>query len=216
MIDRYKTVVFDCDGVILNSNEVKTDAFFQTALPYGEELANALVRFHVNNGGISRYVKFKYFLDEIVPSHAGGPGLSALLESYAQHVRSGLMGCDITPGLNKLRQASHGARWLIASGGDQTELREVFSARGLDVFFDGGIFGSPTAKDQILARELSEQERGSSTLFIGDSRYDHIVSKEFGLDFVFVSQWTEFQGWEAYCESHGLLSTEQPADLLDM
>lgn len=216
MIDRYQTVVFDCDGVILNSNKVKTEAFYQAALPYGEEFANALVRFHVDNGGISRYVKFKHFLDEIVPENESGPDLDDLLMTYAQNVRLGLMECDVASRLSDLREASGRARWLVASGGDQSELREVFAARGLNKLFDGGIFGSPDSKDDILARELSDEEQCASTLFVGDSRYDHVVSKKLGIDFVFVSQWTEFKGWEAYCESHGLLAVDKPADILEL
>lgn len=214
MIERYQTVVFDCDGVILNSNKVKTEAFFQAALPYGEELANALVRFHVKNGGISRYVKFEHFLNEIVPSDARGPGLDELLESYAQNVQSGLFECDVAPGLRELRKASGEARWLIASGGDQNELKDVFSVRGLDDMFNGGIFGSPDTKDDILARELGEEEQSASILFVGDSRYDHVVSQKFGLDFVFVNQWTEFGDWKSYCDAKGISVVPEPASLL--
>lgn len=213
MMEHYQTVVFDCDGVILNSNKVKTDAFYQAALPYGDELAQALVEYHVANGGISRYVKFQYFLEHIVPRDGAGPGLEALLESYAQYVHSGLMTCEVASGLEVLRESS-GARWLIASGGDQAELRHVFSQRGLARLFNGGIFGSPDAKDAILERELSEHEQGPATLFVGDSRYDHVVSQQFGLDFVFVSQWTEFSGWEGYCDVKGVLSLNSPADML--
>jgi len=54
----YKTLVFDCDGVILNSNKLKTQAFYQATLPYGESKAQAMVNYHVQNGGISRYRKF--------------------------------------------------------------------------------------------------------------------------------------------------------------
>ncbi|MDX1757946.1 MAG: HAD family hydrolase, partial [Marinobacter sp.] len=65
-LSRYASWVFDCDGVILNSNRVKTEAFYQAALPYGESAARALVEYHVNNGGISRYAKFERFLTTIL------------------------------------------------------------------------------------------------------------------------------------------------------
>ena len=63
---RYSTLLFDCDGVILDSNRLKTSAFFTAALPYGMRAAEALVEYHRENGGISRYRKFTYFLQEIV------------------------------------------------------------------------------------------------------------------------------------------------------
>mgnify|MGYP002280379498 CR=1 FL=1 len=49
----YNTLVFDCDGVILNSNSIKTEAFYQTALPHGEDAAQVLRDYHLCNGGIS-------------------------------------------------------------------------------------------------------------------------------------------------------------------
>ncbi len=51
----YSTLIFDCDGVILDSNRVKTAAFFSAASPYGELVAAKLVEHHVAHGGVSRY-----------------------------------------------------------------------------------------------------------------------------------------------------------------
>ena len=66
----YSTLVFDCDGVVLDSNKVKTEAFYQATLPYGKSAAQAMVDYHVANGGVSRYKKFTYFLQQIVSSYA--------------------------------------------------------------------------------------------------------------------------------------------------
>ena len=190
----YATLVFDCDGVVLNSNKVKTEAFYQATLPYGEAAAQAMVDYHVANGGVSRYKKFAYFLEQIALKHtnqAVGPDLEALLQSYADHVREGLLSCEIAPGLEELREKTSHARWLIVSGGDQSELREVFAARGIAKLFDGGIFGSPHTKDEILARELVTRNVKYPSLFLGDSVYDYQASMNAGLDFVFMSGWSE-------------------------
>lgn len=215
----YTTLVFDCDGVVLDSNKVKTEAFFQATLPYGEDAAQAMVDYHVANGGISRYKKFAHFLERIVPVHSAdlkGPDLVALLQAYAGHVREGLLSCDITSGLEVLRRETADARWLIVSGGDQAELRDVFAQRGIAEWFDGGIFGSPDTKETILKRELTPYEYFDNALFLGDSRYDHLAAASVGLPFVFVSDWTEFPGWERYCEQHGLITIGSISDLLDL
>lgn len=139
----YATLVFDCDGVLLDSNKVKTQAFYQAALPYGEIAAQALADYHVANGGVSRYKKFSYFLEHIVTKHIEGVTLENLLDRYAEFVRSGLLSCDVAIGLQELRDNTPNTRWLVVSGGDQAELREIFTQRKLDGLFDGGIFGSP-------------------------------------------------------------------------
>ncbi len=208
----YQTLVFDCDGVILDSNRVKTGAFRQAALPYGAAAAEALVAHHVAHGGVSRYRKFQHFLEEIVPGQSG-PGLEELLAAYAGAVRDGLMRCAVAPGLGALRAAFPEQRWLIVSGGDQAELRDIFAARGLDGLFDGGIFGSPDSKDTILARELACGNIRPQALFLGDSTYDHRAAAAAGLDFVFISGWSEVADWPGYVQQHQLRSLAAVGDL---
>ncbi len=190
-LKKYQTLVFDCDGVLLNSNKVKTQAFYNVALAYGEKPAQSLVNYHVKNGGISRYKKFELFLNEIVTQGTEGPSIDELLALYAQEVRQSLLTCEVAEGLKELRQQTYDSKWLIVSGGDQSELQDIFSERGLAHLFDGGIFGSPDTKDQILARELANRNILQPAVFFGDSRYDFEASKQAGLDFIFVSSWSD-------------------------
>lgn len=192
VLNHYKTWVFDCDGVLLNSNQVKTEAFFEAAKPYGIDKARALVDYHVQNGGVSRYVKFETFLIEMVGRETVNAGeLNGLLNRYAGFVKKGLRDCEAASGLEQLRRLTRGARWLVVSGGDQEELREVFSDRELAAHFDGGIYGSPNNKDEILNRELGAGGIEMPAVFVGDSRYDIEAASRAGLDFVFLSLWSE-------------------------
>lgn len=211
-IENYQTLVFDCDGVVLNSNKVKTEAFYKTALPFGEQAAQKLVAHHVLNGGISRYKKFEWFIQEVVPT--GEAELNKLLESYAHSVKDGLLTCEIAKGLFELREKTSHANWLIVSGGDQQELREVFAARKIIELFDGGIFGSPDSKDTLLERELTNKNIRDSAIFLGDSRYDHIASSNAGLDFVFLSDWSEFISWPDYCRENQIKCLSSIASLI--
>lgn len=188
----YKTWVFDCDGVILDSNHVKTDAFYEAAKEYGESAASALVKYHVQHGGISRYAKFEYFLTNIIcRSEVDSAELEQLVDRYASLVARGLMDCEVADGLYELKELTGSSPWLIVSGGDQEELRRVFDARGLASLFDGGIFGSPDNKDQILEREQRSGLIVPPAVFVGDSQYDFEVAERAGLDFVFLSDWSE-------------------------
>jgi len=206
--DKYNSLVFDCDGVVLNSNKIKTRAFYNTTISYGEESAKLLVKYHVENGGVSRYKKFDYFINNILPPDAPVPELYKLVTSYANEVRHGLLDCEVAEGLAQLRARVSNANWFIVSGGDQAELREVFTKRKLSKFFDGGIYGSPQAKDEILSREIDNGNIRQPAVFLGDSRYDHEAAQRAGLDFVFISQWTEFKDWTNYCDSRNLWRAE--------
>ena len=220
-IGSYSTIVFDCDGVILDSNRVKSDAFRVVALPWGEGAANDLVDYHMAHGGVSRYSKFSYFLETILPKylpsaipHIYSSRMDELLSRYSQAVYDGLMTCSISEGLESLREQTSSSNWCIVSGGDQHELRNLFSQRRLDHLFDGGIYGSPDNKEMILSRELAEGTIRLPALFIGDSRYDHVVSEGAGLDFIFMSSWTDVINWPEYVSANHLRSIHSLSDLL--
>lgn len=199
-MNAYKTLIFDCDGVVLNSNKIKTEAFYQTTYRYGEAGARAMVDYHKANGGISRYEKFEYFAKIILPSQGNLDPIntSELLEDYALNVKRGLLNCDIAPNLEKLRQQTKNTRWFIVSGGDQVEIREIFKTRGICDYFDGGIYGSPTNKYEIMTREIQFCNIQSPAIYYGDSKYDYEVAKRMNIDFVFISGWTEVDRWRQW------------------
>lgn len=219
-LSRYHTLVFDCDGVILDSNKIKTAAFYQAALPYGQPAAEALVRYHVANGGISRYKKFAFFMEHILNESAQTKSTSLaaiedLLKHYAEAVAEGLMTCNVAEGLASLRRQSSHARWLVVSGGDQSELRNVFRQRHIDYLFDGGIFGSPDTKEEILSREIASSNIQQPALFIGDSHYDYAAAQQAGLDFVFLHDWSEWQPDAEWLQHEGIHSTGRLKDFID-
>lgn len=202
-----RTLVFDCDGVILNSNRVKSEAFRHATSAYGPAAAQAMVDYHLARGGVSRYEKFRHFLCEIVPRQApvtNGPDFEELLCAYAKEVENGLMTCEIAPGLLQLRTATADIPWMIVSGGAQDELRDIFARRGIADLFDAGIFGSPDSKDEIFARERTTGNLRFPALFVGDSRYDHEAAKLAGVGFIFASQWSEFEDWTTYTTQNAI------------
>jgi len=211
----YKTLVFDCDGVVLNSNQLKIQAYYDVAIKFGanNSQAQALVDHHVKLGGISRYPKFEYFLREIIQQAVTEQAMQDLLESFTVEVKRLLTDCEISPYLADLRNNNMHAKWMIISGGDQLELRDIFQQRGIDKLFGGGIFGSPDNKDAILARELEAGNIVQPALFIGDSRYDHQASTNAGLDFVFLSAWTDVECWQDYCATNQIKVFNHLGDL---
>jgi len=217
-IQTYKTIVYDCDGVILNSNVVKTKAYFRTAKSLGatDQEAQALVDYHVKLGGVSRYHKFDYYLREILKKPATKVAIKTLLDEFSRELEEVLMTCEVTKGLDGLRAATPNTNWLILSGGDQQEIRNLFEKRNLAHLFDGGLFGSPDNKDEVLAREKANGNIKTPALFIGDSKYDYEAATHAGLDFVFMSDWTEVPDWKAFCAKHQLHVLQKLTDLLSM
>jgi phosphoglycolate phosphatase-like HAD superfamily hydrolase len=193
------TLVFDCDGVVLNSNRIKTEAFRLVAAPYGEAAAEALVQYHLAHGGISRYKKFEHLLTTILGRPCKQEEILTLATAYSGHVRNALLQCEVTQGLHALREKTPNCAWMMVSGSDETELRWVLKSRGLADLFDKGIFGSPASKDEIFAREARTGNLGVNAIYLGDNKYDHQAASRAKMRFIFVSDWTEFHEWQPYC-----------------
>jgi phosphoglycolate phosphatase-like HAD superfamily hydrolase len=211
----YSTVIFDCDGVLLDSNRIKTEAFRTVALEAGETAADKLVDHHRRYGGVARNEKFRYFVEQILALPPDSTMVDHLVALYAKEVRHRLLDCAVAPGLQGLREATQGVRWAVVSGGAQAELREVFTKRGLAPLFDAGIHGSPDNKHTLLARLREAGALDGPAVFLGDSRYDHEAAIRAGLDFVFISGWTEFDDWSEYCASHKLTAVPDLSALLE-
>ena len=200
----YKTIVLDCDGVVLNSNQTKVDAYYNTAKRTGgtDAQAQAFVDYHIKLGSIPRNDKIRYYITDILKQPFTEARFQQLMDTFTVILDETLMQCEVAPALNALKQKTAQAQWMLMSGGDQEELRKIFPRRGLDQLFELGIYGGPTKKNEHLARLIADGTIQFPALFIGDSRFDHQASTGAGLDFVFLSDWTDMPGWQTYCAEH--------------
>ena len=214
-LEKYETIIFDCDGVILNSNFQKIEAYRNAAIEFGasEQQAQALVDHHIALTGISRHIKFKYFLSEIMHREVTKDAMNELLKALNKQVLKLLNECEIAKGLAKLRDKTKSSKWMVASGGDEKELNYLFKEKKIDHFFDKGIFGSPASKHEII--ELQQKKLNfSPALFLGDSLYDIQTAQKYNLDFIFVSGWTDLSGWEQICDDGEIISIDRISDLI--
>ena len=95
---KYSHLFFDCDGVILNSNKIKTDAFYKIGLQYGESEAKKLVDYHINNGGVSRYKKINFFQKSIIKNEDKRIYRKLVLD-YGNNVKQDLLKTEISKGI---------------------------------------------------------------------------------------------------------------------
>ena len=209
-LTQYKTLVLDCDGVVLNSNKTKVNAYFEVAKRHGatDAQAQALVDHHIQKGSFPRNGKIAYYLKEILKQEVTDEVMQMYMHTFDEILDKTLMECEIAPGLQDLRDATRHSKWMLLSGGDQRELRTIFARRNLAPLFDAGIFGGPDTKDVVLAREKSIGNLQYPALFIGDSKYDFEAATRAGMDFVFLSGWTEVSDWQAYCTNNNIVVYE--------
>ena len=101
----YQTIIFDCDGVILNSNFRKIEAYRNAALEFGASKADAeaLVHHHIELTGISRNIKFEYFLTNILHQDVTDISMNNLINNLNNNVIKLLKSCEVAEGLDLLK-----------------------------------------------------------------------------------------------------------------
>ena len=198
---KYNTIIFDCDGVILNSNFKKIEAYRNAALEYGASSVQAeeLVNHHIELTGMSEKIT-----DE---------AMKKLVNYLNEQVLELLKDCEVTSGLRELKNKTKDTSWMVASGGDQKELRYLFKKNKIDFFFSEGIYGSPSSKHEIIEKKI-KNKNFYPALFLGDSLYDIQTAKKYNLDFIFVYGWTDLKEWKKVCEDYNLDYIEKVKDLI--
>ena len=176
-------VVFDCDGVLLESMDVKSAAFRRIGEEYGKEMADRLVLYHRMHGGVSRYKKFEWMYAEL-GREAGEDDLAALNEKFVAAAYEEMRRCPLVPGAKETLDAWRGrVPMYVASGAPEDELRLILEKRGLAPYF-AGMYGSPTVKTLIL-RAIVEHNGvyASDAVMVGDSRIDLCAAEAVGARF---------------------------------
>lgn len=184
--------VFDCDGIIFDSNSLKVEAYRVSLRELGVPPAaiERYVELHLADVSVSRYVKFDKFFTTIYPVKDK--------ESYIQKACDGYgRGClelyaKLTPRPEALRLASSLAHTFVISGSAQDELRFVFKSHGISKHFNQ-IYGSPTTKVVHLEGIIKESGvEPDKILFIGDGYTDFKTSRHHGCHFAFLEEMSDW------------------------
>lgn len=168
-----KLLVFDCDGVIIESVEAKTEAFRIIGRRWGEEAAEDLVAYHHLNGGLSRLLKLEWFFKEVLHQPASKEEIAALGDEFAKISLDEVMNSAFVPGFMETFEAYEKRLPIyVASGAPHDELCLVLRSRGLFERFNG-VYGSPPVKNELL--KMIVENSGvppHECLMVGDSKTD--------------------------------------------
>ncbi|MHC8605673.1 HAD family hydrolase [Arenicellales bacterium IMCC58067] len=199
----FNAIILDCDGVILDSNKLKSQIMCQTVAEYGPLITEKFINYHQANGGLSRYKKFDFFLRTIVNDYSSAQ-YQRLLSRFSNLIEEALLTAPLTNGaLNFIQTMSQSCPLFVVSGSDQVELHRVFNLRGLDKYFQG-IFGSPTDKIKHCRKIISDFNLIENVVLIGDSSLDFITAQKSQLNFIFISGYTELRDWTDFCNAHNI------------
>ena len=186
MLSKYKTILWDFDGVILNSNVIRTRGFKEIFKEFPKDKMFELVKYHNENGGLSRYHKIEYFFTKILKNKITQDEISFYAKKYKVFILNNLIEKRyiIKDTLDYIKEIQNAFSMHIVSASDENELIQICKELELDYFFDS-ICGSPVTKKENIKRLLEHNNLiNEEVVFIGDSINDYEAAVYNEIDFV--------------------------------
>ena len=180
-----KNIIFDFDGVILDSVPVKTEAFRRLFDAFDNKLVEQLIEYHLENGGKSRYLKIEYFFVEILNKSISQEEILKYANKYSEITKEELSNSKylIQEVLNFIKNNHKKYNMHVASGADEEDLLYICEQLNINQYFLS-IYGSPAVKNQIVSNLLLENQYDTNeTILIGDSKNDYDAAYENGINF---------------------------------
>lgn len=173
-LNKFKNVLWDFDGVILDSMEVRDIGFVEIFKGFDSKMVDELLDFHRTNGGWSRYVKIEHFLKNIAKVEYDQNKVVEYAERFSKIMKIELVKKKylIQDSVEFIRQNHSKTNYHIVSGSDHKELNYLCKELGIaDCFLS--IQGSPTPKIKLVKDLLSANNYLIyETCLIGDSIND--------------------------------------------
>jgi phosphoglycolate phosphatase len=182
---KYESIIYDFDGVILDTVKTKIDAFLNVYRTEDQSKINEVRAYAEANGGMSRYEKFKYFESVIFKRSPSVTRLDQLCSQYGASVEIGVASARFIEGaLNAITTLQGRVTQHVVSAAPEDELDGTLINRGIKGCFKS-IAGAPKSKLSEFRRILREDGiEPQRILAIGDSLAEYNAALELGIPFL--------------------------------
>jgi len=182
-IQMISIIIFDFDGVLVESVDIKTDAFRNlfSFSPHVDEI----VQYHTDNAGIPRFEKFRHIYKNILREELTDERFHELSDQFSSLVIDAVVTAPCVPGASGfLKKFWKTIPIFVISATPESELMEIIRRRNMGRYFHG-ILGSPAKKaDNIRALIKKEHLEPKRTIYVGDAVNDLNAAREAGVRFV--------------------------------
>ena len=170
-----KTIFWDFDGVILDSMPIRDFGFVKIFEDFDKELVDKLLEYHTLNGGLSRYVKIRYFYNILLKKDVSDEKVQELADKFSIIMKAELTNKKylIKETVEFIKENYKKYNFHIVSGSDGKELNYLCKELDLTKYFKT-IEGSPTPKNDLVKNILEKYKYDpKECILIGDSINDY-------------------------------------------
>ena len=181
----YNAIFFDFDGVLVESMQVKIEAFRSLYAPYGRDIEEKALAHYLANTGIARGIRITECHRAFLGREPSEAEVRALSDRFGELVEDRVVACAWVPGAKEVLE-----RWyrrlplFVVSATPNAELARILERRGMAHYF-AAVHGSPPDKITVIGRLLQEHGwSGDRVLMVGDGPPDHRAAAANGVAFV--------------------------------
>ena len=180
-----KNIIFDYDGTISDSVNIKTEAFAKLYSPYGNQIVKKVVDYHLSNGGISRFDKINFFHKEYLGIQISKSELDILTKNFSDIVVKGVINSPyINIVIQFIKENYMKYNLYISTATPTNEIIEIMKKKNIINYFNR-IYGSPESKVKHVNKILlNGPYLKKETIFVGDSIQDKKAADKCGIQFV--------------------------------
>ena len=180
-----KVLIFDFDGVILNSNKIKDEAFLSLYKKYGKKFSNYVLNHHKKNRGISRFKKFENYHKKLFGKNIKQKEMDDLNQNMKKIIINKMNKVRFIYGVkNFISKFYKKFDLFIISSSPENELIEICKKRKISTYFIQ-ILGSPNDKFKNLNKIINNfNYKKKQILYLGDSFSDYVFAKKSNIEFI--------------------------------
>ncbi len=184
-LGQFEAILFDFDGVLADSMHVKTDAFKALFERFSDDIAEKVVKHHIEHGGISRYEKIRYYYEHFLDTKIDEKMVNEIADEFSRLVVGKVLKSPWITGVKEvLDRYYEEVDMYVVSGTPQEELEMIIEKRNMAKYFKK-VYGSPETKPEITKRIIDHNGYNKKkVLFIGDSLSDYRAAKETDIQFL--------------------------------
>lgn len=179
-----KNIFFDFDGVIVESVQLKTNAFTKIYEKYGEDIQTQVKTHHQSNGGMSRFEKFRFYHKNFLGMDITEKEIQKLSNKFSAIVMNNIIKAEEVNGATEFLERYYQTHNLfIISATPDDEIEIICNKRNISKYFKS-IHGSPNNK-KFWCKFILEKNKlnPEETIFIGDALSDYEAAIENKISF---------------------------------
>ena len=184
IITSAKCLIFDFDGVLIESEAIKEDGFHYLFRGFPDKKA-AVSAYLSENPSIPRTIRIPALYRIVCGRELDEQTMTSLSNQFSAYVHDRVRECPEILGARDLLETLHGTRPIyVSSATPEPELLAICEDRSFSQYLDG-IYGAPVTKPEHIAAICQKHDISpSDCLFIGDSPADHKAAQAAGTQFL--------------------------------